>query len=139
MSDKLELTPCPFCGAKGFVLFSTYINIYKEKMWHIGCENCGLVFGGDHFKKNGKIIWNTRPTEDALRIRAEKAEADVSRLEDENYELSYAHARTFHAEQMIDRFVEAGNDLGTYQYDIEKIGAWQDLVAEYRAWRTDRK
>ena len=62
MSEKLK--QCPFCGGT---------KICTEKSINLNyCDNCSAESNVEH--------WNTRPIEDALQARAEKAEAMVERL-----------------------------------------------------------
>ena len=63
-----ELKPCPFCGKENTVAGST------ERMilgWWYACEDCfENRKGGVHEDR-----WNTRPIEDALRLRIAELEA----------------------------------------------------------------
>lgn len=65
MSENQELRPCPFCGS------SNIRNPIDESGWL--CKVCG----SEWFR-------NARPLEDALRNRAEIAEAEFSRLRKKN-------------------------------------------------------
>ena len=77
-----ELKPCPFCGAE--VQDDERGEKYPRKSpmggWIIHCECCGASLS--QFRKSGKgeISWNTRPIEDALRLRIAELEAEIERL-----------------------------------------------------------
>lgn len=89
-----ELLPCPFCGHKNPSIMHAYDLEYMR------CFNCKGDFGWD-----GKVDkWSDRPLEDALRERAEKAEA------------------------MVERMIEAGNRLYELAEELD------DLVDEFRAY-----
>ena len=70
-----NLRPCPFCGKMPESYNDDGVNFY----WcaNEDCENfdqvCGIC----------EIAWNTRPIEDALLARAEKAEAENATLKEE--------------------------------------------------------
>jgi len=59
-----ELKPCPFCGSAD-IRTEPGINLNY-------CDKCSAEANIEH--------WNTRPIEDALQARAEKAEEMVERL-----------------------------------------------------------
>jgi len=69
MSD--EMKNCPFCG---WDYAEHAWNEFGEEYWV--CDNCGASSGTVDSKWN----WQTRPIEDALRERAERAEQMVERL-----------------------------------------------------------
>lgn len=68
-----ELKPCPFCGGEAELCYSE-VDIF--------CRKCNVMQETE--------MWNTRPIEDALQARAEKAE------------------------EMVERLIEAGDDLAGF-------------------------
>jgi hypothetical protein len=75
--SEIELELCPHCKST-----ASTVNRKRSEQdeWHIEayCSIC------DPFHMNTYSVesWNTRPIEDALRARAERAEADAERLAD---------------------------------------------------------
>ena len=61
MSEKLK--QCPFCGGEAELCYSEVDTF---------CRKCNVMQETE--------LWNRRPIEDALRARAERAEAMVERL-----------------------------------------------------------
>lgn len=68
---KQELRPCPFCEHEAIERFEAYRDVFR-----VLCPNCAAVAKEQE--------WNTRPLEDALRERAEKAEEKALKLEQED-------------------------------------------------------
>lgn len=106
--SEIELKLCPFCGGKNIKEFGTY-----ERTIH--CCDCGAEDGFVIGDQNGwEGNWNTRPIEDALQSRAEKAEA------------------------MVERLIEAGNALKQHAAKIKSgyvahdCKLWTDIVDEWR-------
>lgn len=68
--SETELKPCPFCGELPSAE-SLGEDGYYICCGNIDCESMDVI---------SPEAWNTRPVEDALQERAEKAEADAERL-----------------------------------------------------------
>ena len=121
-----ELKACPFCGAKLTKSVVDRETFYQHPMVN-GCHLRAMLFT--------KYKWNTRPIEDALRLRIaeleesdkhwagnvkvcmqliERYESDVATLEAENAELK---GRAENAEQMVSRLLEVGSALEAQAYD----------------------
>lgn len=66
---KEELKLCPFCGESDLSAGKNFVT----GAYDIECPSCGLRISNKD-KDCGVVYWNTRPIEDALRIRAEAAE-----------------------------------------------------------------
>jgi hypothetical protein len=105
MSD--ELKACPFCGSSNTTLDYYEISCPQELGTIVVCNDCGA-------SAKSIVDWNTRPIEDALLKRAERAE------------------------QMVERLIEAGKKLSIIallntREDIETWERWHALVAEWQA------
>ena len=108
------LKPCPFCGGT---------KICTEKSINLNyCDNCSAESNVEH--------WNTRPIENALLARAEKAEAMVERL----------------MRMVEDRFVLVGNSLDGHLQDCNcavflssrmERDAWSELCYEWHGIYSD--
>lgn len=108
------LKPCPFCGGT---------KICTEKSINLNyCDNCSAESNVEH--------WNTRPIENALLARAEKAEAMVERL----------------MRMVEDRFVLLGNSLDGHLQDCNcavflssrmERDAWSELCYEWHGIYSD--
>ena len=73
-----ELKPCPFCGEKATIDYSVLPN---RKHWFITCDCCGMMYQYTlSQRKYVKDGWNTRPIEDALRLRIAELEAEIDQL-----------------------------------------------------------
>lgn len=72
---SVELKPCPFCGGEAFE--PTIDGALPD--WYVPLTSC---MNNDCEENAWMSIdnWNTRPIEDALRARAERAENMVERL-----------------------------------------------------------
>jgi hypothetical protein len=94
MSD--ELKACPFCGGE----------TEKPYKSDVKCNNrmCPAYYFVTWMPEK---VWNTRPLEDALLMRAERAEA------------------------MVEKLIEAGNSLAIYR--LADWETWPALVAEWRS------
>ena len=109
-----ELKPCPFCGGT---------KICTEKGINLNyCDNCSAESNVEH--------WNTRPIENALLARAEKAEKMVERL----------------MRMVEDRFVLLGNSLDGHLQDCNcavflssrmERDAWSELCYEWHGIYSD--
>ena len=58
-----ELRPCPFCGGEAELCYSEVDTF---------CRKCNVMQETE--------LWNTRPIEDALRLRIAELEAEIERL-----------------------------------------------------------
>ena len=58
-----ELKPCPFCGGEAELCYSEVDTF---------CRKCNVMQETE--------LWNTRPIEDALRLRIAELEAEIERL-----------------------------------------------------------
>lgn len=113
--SEIELKPCPFCGGK-----VRYAKNYRYRhIWHdIVCNYCGITNTYDDERQSVRS-WNTRPIEDALQSRAEKAEA------------------------MVEHLIEAGNALKQHAAKIKSgyvahdCKLWTDIVEEWRKEAND--
>lgn len=111
ITSEIKLKPCPFCGSDDVHIES------KNLFYWVECYQCGAT--GQEARLRDETVnvaqgeeratnnWNTRPIEDELRSRAEKAEA------------------------MIDKLVDAGNDLYTAMQPNCELAAWDKTVAEW--------
>lgn len=106
--SEIELKPCPVCGSENVTSAAGFVV----------CKNCNVSTAIGVTQEESNRLWNTRPLEDALRARAEKAEA------------------------MIDKLIDAGNDLymaglpDGYRIEDAPAGewaAWDELVAEWQS------
>jgi len=71
-----ELKACPFCGSSNTTLDYYEISCPQELGTIVVCNDCGA-------SAKSIVDWNTRPIEDALLARAEKAEAENATLKEE--------------------------------------------------------
>ena len=120
-----ELIPCPFCGGDSVTLQSLGDHT------RAGCVDCGAeVTRPMGLYRNAMIEWNTRPIEDALQARAEKAEKMVERL----------------MRMVEDRFVLLGNSLDGHLQDCNcavflssrmERDAWSELCYEWHGIYSD--
>jgi transcription elongation factor Elf1 len=98
MSD--ELKACPFCGSSNTTLDYYEISGPQELGTIVVCNDCGA-------SAKSIVDWNTRPIEDALLKRAERAE------------------------QMVERLTNAGDkmaeDLGATGWDTQSHIEWHAL------------
>lgn len=79
----VTLKPCPFCGARGLVEDTNRNNPSSSvgPLWEVCCSSCGyrsLMCVSPAERDESIVRWNTRPLEDALRTRAEAAEAKLA-------------------------------------------------------------
>lgn len=68
-----ELKPCPFCGSDDLSVIEEQVVCQNEECHAINADPCDNCF--PHIEE-----WNTRPIEDALLMRAEKAEVRNGKL-----------------------------------------------------------
>jgi hypothetical protein len=66
-----EMGRCPFCGGSDLVDQNLGFGLWK----YVHCQSCGI-------DGPANSDWNTRPIEDALRARLEKAEAALKEMSD---------------------------------------------------------
>ncbi len=105
-----ELKSCPFCGRQPY-----------ESGGYVSCHTELCLANADyHEPAIGPITdWNTRPIEDALRARAERAEKMVERLIEVGERLrDYAI------------LVSADHPMGDGQMALRDKSMWEYLVAE---------
>jgi len=79
-----ELKPCPFCNKtnKLRVLSEGQINA----VFGVVCYNCCCQFHcRADSETDAKIVWNTRPIEDALRAEIDQLKHQVANLEQQLY------------------------------------------------------
>lgn len=77
MSDDLK--PCPFCGAQPRISRDPDHNAFDIWCDATACGGCPNTGYGDLAEVSA--AWNTRPVEDALRARAEAAEAQLAEMQ----------------------------------------------------------
>ena len=89
-----ELKNCPFCGSED--AYSVYLPdpYSRDQYAWVNCKTCNASggqfvqrvcpddksFSRNEMELESTKLWNTRPIEDALQARAEKAESMVERL-----------------------------------------------------------
>ena len=66
-----ELKPCPFCGES-----APDVEIHRNE---IVCTVC-TASSGKHFADDPITMWNTRPAEEQLRAKLEKANAAINEM-----------------------------------------------------------
>jgi hypothetical protein len=81
-------------------------------------------------------VWNSRPLEDALLARAERAEAELNRLTNLTY-VRCVESERERAERMVERLIVEGNlmaeKLAISRWEDDQPLDWKDLVAEWQA------
>ena len=115
-----ELKPCPFCGEMPKVNTWTMLGITESRCF---CDNekCPVYLS----KTIAIDDWNTRPIEDALQKRAERAEATVEKLIEAGGALcDYAILVSF------------DHPMGDGQMALNDKSAWDALVTE---WQKERE
>lgn len=109
-----DLRPCPRCGGKA-----------EQDDDAIFCPTCDCYLILEVYQdfEAAKSAWNYRPLEDALTARANRAEAEVARLN-----------------RMVERLIEAGNKLAEsvadeWTFSDGKVHSdeWHDLVADWQS------
>ena len=107
------LRPCPFCGHKNPSIMHAYDLEYMR------CFNCKGDFGWD-----GKVDkWSDRPLEDALRERAEKAEAMVELM------ITWGIFAVHDMNHMVSCDVQRSQTMDTLE---RYVAEWRALVAEWK-------
>jgi hypothetical protein len=128
-----ELKACPFCGKSDIHIEQ------KGTFFWCECYDCGAISREHHTLPGVNVLqsediasgyWNTRPIEDALLKRAERAEAMVERL----------------MRMVEDRFVLVGNSLDGHLQDCNcavflssrmERDAWSELSYEWHGIYSD--
>lgn len=122
--SEIELKPCPMCGGVAQVNTWTMHGITESRCF---CPNSDCP---NSVRTVALATWNTRPIEDALQSRAERAEAMVERL----------------MRMVEDRFVLVGNSLDGHLQDCNcavflssrmERDAWSELRYEWHGIYSD--
>lgn len=135
MSDELKACPNLGCNNAGWYP-EAHEDIHNVGDWdsevaweQVQCEFC-------YTEPNS--VFNVV---NALRADKEHAEAMAASLQDENYELSNAHARAYHveekqhiAESMVERLIEVGKYISSPDGGVSlgALDCFNALVAEWK-------
>ena len=128
MNKQYKLKACPFCGE---FPAGTINNMYIV----CGTEDCPAEFDWIDIAK-----WQQRPLDDALRARAERAEADLTMAEARCQFLHNENKRldglVVERGRMVERLIEAGDklysDSEAMKFNPQNQWTWEDLIAEWR-------